>query len=162
MILKLGDKELRFPDYSDEVLKKGYIEREEEKSLTFKVEVPLRNYNWSSGTSFVNPGHSAYVPSKEISLNLKLSSQPQTFDMYDSKGKLASLSFDVGDHYYSGQKLMYLRKDLLDKYLSDKDKSLVWVIWGERRIKTKNEGELRSFSAKHPHYKVYRTTAIYN
>lgn len=161
IILKFGEKELKFPDYSDEVLKRGYIEREEEKSLTFEVEIPVKNFGWSSGTSFVNPGHGAYVPSKEIALHLELSSRPQTFDMYDSKGKIASLSFDLGDHYHSGQKLMYLRQDLLDRYLRDKGKALLWIIWGERRIKTKDESELRSFSAKHPHYKVYRTTESY-
>jgi hypothetical protein len=162
LIVRLGDKELKFPDYSDEVLQKGYIEREEEKRLTFEVELPVRSFSWSSGRSFVNPGHGAYVPTREISEHLKLSSRPQTFDMYDYKGRIASVSLDSGDLWHSGHKVIYLRQDLLDKYLQDKGKTLIWVIWGERRFKSKEEGELKSFSAKHSHYKVYRTTASYS
>ena len=36
------------------------------------------------------------------------------------------------------QKLLYLRKDLLEKYLKKKNMTLVWIIEGERNIKLKN------------------------
>jgi len=162
LVIKTGDKEIRIPDYNEETLRKGFIEHEREKYLNFNVKLPVRNYSWSGETSFTNPGQSAYVPTKEICEYFGLSSRPQTFDMYDTKGRVASITRDFGDQWHTGHKVIYLRKSLLDKYLKATKSSFVWVVWGERRFKSAKEEELRKFSEHHPHYKVFRSEDSYN
>lgn len=162
LVIGFGDRELRLPGYSEEDLKRGFIEQEQDKVLSFDVELPVRNFSWSDTTSFVNPGLNAYIPTREVCEYLQLSSRPQTFDMYDSNGRAASLTRTFGDLWHSGCKAIYLRKDLLNKYLGDKKKSLVWIVWGERRFRSKDEGDLRKFTETHPHYKVYKKVEVYN
>lgn len=156
-----GDKKVRFPVYSEENIKKGFIEREEEKILSFDVEVSVRNFCWESGRSIVNPGHGAYILTKEICEFLNLTSRPQTFDMYDGKNKIASIIRSFGDLWHNGHKLIYIRQDLLNNYLKKKELDLIWVIWGERRFCSKDDKELREFAKKNKSYQVYKEFLAY-
>jgi len=132
-----------------------------EKILNFEAEVPVRNFSWESGRSIVNPGPHAYVPSKELCEHLNLQSRPQTFDMYDSKGRIGSIMRRYGDVWHTGHKLIYLRQDLLDRYLKDKALAMIWVIWGERRFHMKEEKELKEFAENHKTYHVYKYLKTY-
>ena len=122
----------------------------------------MRNFSWESGRSVVNPGPHAYVPTKEICEHLKLTSRPQTFDMYDSEGKIATAVRTFGDTWHSGHKLIYMRQDLVNKYLNDRRLVLIWVIWGERRFWSKNHGELQEFAKTNKSYQVYKYIVVYN
>lgn len=56
-----------------------------------------------------------------------------------------------------------IRKDLLDKYLSQNKKRLLWIVSGERSFHSKDGEGLREFSDKHgSHYKRYRYMAMYH
>ena len=44
------------------------------------------------------------------------------------EGKKASIRLQLGDYWYNVIELIYLRKDLLKKYLKEKNKQLVWII----------------------------------
>jgi len=39
--------------------------------------------------------------------------------------------------------LLYLRKDLLKKYLEESEQKLVWIVWGERSFKSEKLLRLR-------------------
>jgi len=75
--------------------------------------------------------------------------------MLDDKGEKASIILQLGDSWHNGKNLIYLRKDLLEKYLKEKNKQLVWIVWGEREFKSKHNEGLEEFSEKHKHYKVF-------
>ena len=148
--LESGEVIEELGDYSCEELKKGYSEREEEITMKFDVEIPVRSFHF-----VVNEGQSVYVISKEISTELNLHIEPQYFNMLGDKGEKASIILQLGDLWHNGENLIYLRKDLLKKYLKKKNKQLIWIVWGEREFKTKHNEGLEEFSEKHKHYKVF-------
>jgi len=162
IVIDLGNKKITIPSYSPKALKKGFSEREVDERISFDVSVPVRNFSWESGRSITNSGHNSYIPSKEICQSLKLVSYPQVFDMYDSKGKIASLTCRFGDLWHFGHKVIYLRKDLLDTYLKETKMSLVWIIWGERRFRSTDDGDYKKFSKKSSLYKVYKKVETYS
>lgn len=161
LVIKIGEKEIKIPNYSESDLKKGFIEREQAESLLFKVDVPVRNFSWESGRSIVNPGPHAPIPTKELCESLGLTSRPQTFDMYDSKGKIASLARSFDDTSNNRHKMVYLRKDLLNRYLHDNGLDLIWVIWGERCFRSKEHQDLEKFAKTNAHYRTYKYVVSY-
>lgn len=62
---------------------------------------------------------------------------------------------------YSLHKLIYMRKDLLDRVLQDKKRYLIWGVWGERRYKAKENAGLDEFARKHQSYKVFQRIVTY-
>lgn len=150
IFLKFGDEVTKIGGYSEEGLEKGYSEFEEEITMKFDVEIPVRSFHYVA-----KDGQSVSVPSKELSTELGLHIEPQYFNMLDSEDKKASVTLELGDSWHNGKNLIYLRKDLLEKYLKEKNKQLVWIVWGEREFKSKHNEGLEEFSEKHKHYKVY-------
>ena len=150
VFLKSGEVIKKIGNYSSEELKKGYSEREEEITMKFDVEIPIRSFRY-----IVKEGRSVYVLSKELSSELDLHIEPQYFNMLDNKCKKASIVLQIGDSWHNGKDLIYLRKDLLKIYLKKKNMQLVWIVWGQREFKSKNNEGLEEFSEKHKHYKVF-------
>ena len=150
IFLKFGDEVTKIRGYSEEELEKGYSEFDEEIIMKFNVEIPIRSFHY-----IVKEGQSVYVLSKEISIELDLHIEPQYFNMLDDEGEKASIILQLGDSWHNGKNLIYLRKDLLKKYLKKKNMQLVWIVWGEREFKSKNNEGLEEFSEKHKHYKVF-------
>ncbi len=141
---------------------RGYMIQEFKKIETIDVEVPVRNFGWESYHSTVNYGQNAYVPSRELAMNLGLYIKPQSFDMLDKNGKNASITLQCGDQWHTTHELVYLRKDLLDNYLKRKNKQFVWIIWGERRFVSKDNQGLTEFAKKYKTYRVYKLTIPYS
>jgi Ethanolamine utilization protein EutJ (predicted chaperonin) len=75
--------------------------------------------------------------------------------MLDNKCKKASIVLQLGDSWHNGKDLIYLRKDLLKKYLKKKNIQLLWIVRGERNFKSKHNEGLKEFSEKHKHYRVF-------
>lgn len=96
------------------------------------VDIPVQKYGWESFHSVVNQSGGAVIPSKLLCEALNLRYRANIFDLHDASG-VASLYRGVGKYgsNISGS-LSYLRRDLLDSYLSQSGKSLVWLMWGER------------------------------
>jgi hypothetical protein len=129
--------------------------------LSYEVFIPVRYYNWESYHSTVNRASSAMVPAKELAEALDLCSQPQTFNLYEKNGKLASITVRWGELWHTEHHLTYLRQDLLEHYLKENDVELLWAIWGERRFGSKSIEELRDFSEEHRAYEVFQTIKTY-
>jgi hypothetical protein len=103
-----------------------------------KVLVPTREYTWESYHSDVNQTNLTSTLAKEIAENLDLCGQPQTFDLFEKSGKRATIALRHGNHWHTYQSLIYLRKELLDRYLGETENELVWAIWGERGSMTED------------------------
>jgi hypothetical protein len=110
------------------------------KVRTFHVFIPIRENCYESYHSEVNLGRSVSVPAREISESLDLCCQPETFDLYQKDGRKASITLEWGEPYHNSQ-LTFLRRDLLDKFLSLRGMSLAWNIEGERRLWSKEKGD---------------------
>lgn len=141
---------------------RGYIIQCFEKIETIDVEAPVRNFGWESYHSTVNYGQNAYVPSRELAMNLGLYIKPQSFDMLDRKGQTGSITLQWGKPWHTTHKLVYLRKDLFDNYLKRKDKQFVWIAWGERRYVLKHDDDRLTKSAlRFKAYQVYKIVIPY-
>lgn len=129
------------------------------------VDIPVQRYSWESYHSVVNRNSGTVLPSKQICEALNLRYRWNKWDLHDASGA-ASLYREVGegDSQISGW-LSYLRRDLLDNYLTQSGKTLVWLMWGERGIHYRSpeaqNSHLHDYYADHHHihkrFHVYQT-----
>mgnify|MGYP006283031209 CR=1 FL=1 len=77
------------------------------------------------------------IPAKEIVEHFDLITKPDEYDLYDKEGQKASLYIDFGEFEKEEQKLLYIRKEILEEYLEETDQTLIWIVWGESRLETK-------------------------
>lgn len=127
------------------------------KDKSISVLVPVRYNSWEFYHSMVNPGQSVEVPAREISEEFGLWIKLPKWDMYDKEGKIASISTDWGESFKNHQTFVYLRKDLFDEYLKKHGMKIVWIVWGEREIRSDErwDYEKKGFPAYRKFYKVY-------
>lgn len=137
------------------------VDREVNEVIVYEAMLPVFDFSWSETTSEVNPGINVMLPSKDIIEFHNLQSRPQTFDMYDCEGKRATISLEFGVEWKSRQRLIYIRKDLLDSYLSNKYLSLVWAIWGEKGYVGDPE-EIENFPEEFVDRKVFQEIIRYD
>ena len=91
------------------------------------------DYAWESYHSVTNADVAGIVPSRAISNALGLRGLPQTFDLATDNGAIASRSF-TAPHGFEGR-LLYMRSDLLQRYLKDTRTEMGWLAWGERELR---------------------------
>jgi hypothetical protein len=125
------------------------------------VDIPVQKYNWESYHSVVNQGGGASLPSKRLCEALSLRYRANKWDLHDASG-VASLYREVGE--YGSQingSFSYLRRDLLDSYLTQSGKALVWLMWGERGFhhRAAEAHNLREYYANHQH--IHKRTHVY-
>lgn len=125
------------------------------------VDIPVQEYSWESYHSVVNQGSGATLPSKRLCAALNLRYHTNKWDLRDASG-VASLYRKVGEHgsQISGS-LSYLRRDLLDSYLTQSGKALVWLIWGERGFhhRSAETRNLHQYYANHRH--IHKCSHVY-
>jgi len=100
-----------------------------------QIEVPHHRLGWESYHSEENQGGYADYITPALTEFLNLKNKGNSQDLYDSKGIQASVYriFKTSD---STCHFLYIRKDLLQKYLKSTNQKLVWIMWGERDFKT--------------------------
>tara|TARA_B100000949_G_C14286867_1_gene454741 strand:- start:1286 stop:5629 length:4344 start_codon:yes stop_codon:yes gene_type:complete len=149
-----------FFDRSDEGFQIGQefpeeIEIEVSEMERFETLIPVMEYNWESHHSTVNQAGHVTVVAKELVKYLELIDQPQTFDLLCKDGGTASINIHYYDEYNNNHSLVYLRKDLLDKYLKKNKMKFVWAVWGERQVSFKTDERRNEFFKAHP-FKDYQ------
>lgn len=102
----------------------------------YNVLVPVWRNQWEDYHAEINQGARGDVPVRQLTDVLKLVSQPQTYDLYDSCGRRATIATDYKseqDGVKRTQRFLFIRKDLLDEYLKETDLQLLFWIAGERQ-----------------------------
>ncbi len=141
--------------------KTAYEFQEVCKKVSVSYLIPIRTYAWESYHSSINNACSADVPAKQLTDAFKLTSQPQTFNLFEANGKLASISIKWGELYGNRHYLTYLRQDLLEAYMNENNIDLVWAIWGERQFKTEPIEAVMEYSKEHTGYAIFSDFKIY-
>ena len=118
------------------------VEVEEPKYKTFELLSPVRKNGWEDHRSAIVGSRNVATPSRQIAKTFNLSGQPQSFDLFEKDGQRASITFGRGEGWREMQKFIYLREDLLKRYLAKIGGELIWVIWGERYLVAENENTL--------------------
>lgn len=125
------------------------------------VDIPVQEYRWESYHSVVNQHSGASLPSKLLCEALSLRYRSNKWDLHDASG-VASLYREVGEYgsQISGT-FSYLRRDLLDRYLTQSGKTLVWLMWGERGLhhRSAEAHNLHEYYANHQH--IHKRTHVY-
>lgn len=125
------------------------------------VEIPVQTYSWESYHSALNQTSGVSLPSKRLCEALNLRYRANKWDLHDVSG-VASLYREVGEYgsHISGS-FSYLRRDLLDSYLTQSGKALVWLMWGERgfHYRSADAHNLSEYYANHQH--IHKRTHVY-
>ncbi len=141
-----GIDEFSFVNGEEEVLiSKPVIEMDDEARVSFTFKEVEGKRNTYEEYSVVLPvcdlrygktdGESGQITTliKPITDYLDLMGQPQSYDLFTRAGEKATLYKEHGvDTYRDKQSLLYIRQDLLKKYLDANQVSLIWIVWGER------------------------------
>lgn len=99
------------------------------------VEVPAFDFSWESYHSSLNQVSGTSVPAPAICERLNLTNRRGEWDLYDRRGRVASLYREFNrDQGVHRSHLLYLRADLMAKYLARTHQKLVWLCWGEREF----------------------------
>ncbi len=152
------------PGLSDEELSRLEIRKtpkkikEIKKHYTkFDAVIPACDFSWESYHSVTNSAGHAITLAKELADELRLRGCPQAFELFCDAGVPATIQTAYRpDDYFNSQSLMYLREDLLKRYLEAKGMALIWVVWGEREFSTDQVDKLFHGSTRpDPAYKVF-------
>lgn len=131
------------------------------------VEIPVHGFGWESYHSVVNDYSGYDVPTPAISNYLGLNYRNQSVEFFDRNGKRATIFMRIQepDSHHSTH-LMYLRKDLLERYLAHTEQTIVWAIWGERDANYKamdqRNAEARADKIYEEHKHIHRTFFQYS
>ncbi len=137
--------------------------RKERKPVTknFPIVIPVRKNNWESYHSVVNPHQRTVIPARELAEAFGLWLHLPSWDLYDPKGKRASISIAWGDWWRTEHQLTYLRQDLLEQFLEMKKLVLLWGIWGEREIRFRANDIATRQKQDFQFYKVFQQVYRY-
>ena len=118
------------------------------------VEIPYIHFGWEPHHSPYNDFSGFNLPAPSLIQRLHLVRKNREIDFYESNGKPATLYREAGDGWIGDHhSLLYVRADLLRRYLTDTSQVLVWCNWGERDWLKKMEGhEIIDKSKRQPIY----------
>ena len=124
---------------------------------SIRLELPSIHFGWESYHSSHNEFSGFNLPAPSLIQRLGLASKNREIDFYDSMGKPGTLYREAGDGWKGDQhSLLYVRVDLLRRYLADTHQVLVWCNWGERDWLKKMEGhEVLHESTRRRIYQAY-------
>ncbi|MFL6386704.1 MAG: hypothetical protein ACJ71U_04390 [Terriglobales bacterium] len=105
------------------------------------VVIPIRDYAWESYHS--NENQSGGIPflAKEVAADLQLYVRIPSIRMAE-RGSLRSATKTVcsGESYKDSESILFIRKDLLDRYMAKHGMDLILFVWGERRANYHSPG----------------------
>lgn len=123
------------------------------------VEIPVCQFSWEHYHSMLNQTGGATVINPALLKTLKLHGKSGEWDLYDSTEHIASIYRKFREQGSDVVELHYIRADLLREYLEQKNKSLVFMVWGERGIHYRSNMNMEKIydklSTGHPHIHKY-------
>ena len=106
---------------------------------TFSILPAVWRNEWESHHNQINVGSRGDIPNRQICELLGLVSQPQTYDLFDKFGRRATITTDFEKRRGGtkrNQKFLYIRKDLLNRYIEETNQTLLIWMGGERQYTT--------------------------
>jgi hypothetical protein len=123
-----------------------------------RVELPSIHFGWESHHSALNDFSGFDLPAPALIQRLGLASKSRQVDFFDADGNPGTLYREAGDGWKGNRhRLLYIRADLLRRYLIESRQVLAWCNWGERDWARKVDGaELIDNPARQRIYQTYR------
>lgn len=108
-----------------------------------RVELPHVHFGWESHQSTHNEFSGFDLPAPSLIQRLGLKSKNREVDFYDTTGQPGTLYREAGSSWEGDSyRLLYIRADLLRRYLQETRQVLVWCNWGERDWLKKMDGHV--------------------
>jgi hypothetical protein len=128
--------------------------QEMDKPITEKFEVllPTRSMTWEGYHTETSQGQGS-VLAKDLARPLELWVDLPSTDFRDPEGRRATFTCDWGDSPHKNHaRFVYIRQDLLDRYLDGDGLECAWGLWGERdhSLKTYREHAYEGKSGDRP------------
>jgi hypothetical protein len=102
------------------------VEEVKKEYAKFNALIPVCDFAASDA------GHATTL-AKEISSDLELLGQPQTFDLFTKDNVKGTFNVsDLDNDFNNQQRMFFIKENLLKTYLGKNDLILIWAIWGER------------------------------
>lgn len=123
--------------------------RENNTYETFEVFNPAWVHGWESYHSVVNPSCWVYFPSIELVEAERLSSRPQSYDLFGPDGSRATQYFEYSNRDQRRRDLnhketmFFYCHDLVNRYLAANDLVMFWVTIARRRNAEVDEEEVK-------------------
>jgi len=124
------------------------------------VEAPVYRFAWESYHSPLNQVSGTMVPAPALCEQLHLFNRQGEWDLYDPKGRVGTMyrEFRTEEDTFRSY-LLYLRADLMERYLDRTSQTLVWLLWGEREFRHRTDlalrEELQDLWSEHKHIHRY-------
>lgn len=133
-----------------------------EESIGVSVEIPVWDFNWEGYHCQINQVGGITLPAPAICESLCLSNRRGEWDLYDGTGKVATMYREAQkDDKSLHANLLYIRSDLLYKYLLDTGQTIVWLLWGERGFKDSHSDIVEQLSDAYQAYANIHKQAYY-
>ena len=97
-------------------------------------DCPYEYFNFESCKSDENEGAAGYLLSHYIMTKLNMRVNPMSWEMIDQCGNIGAVYFKDRETYSTERHFLFIRKDLLLKYLHEEGGEFGWKISGERRM----------------------------
>jgi hypothetical protein len=121
--------------------------------------LPVKEYTFSSEYDKVNNSTSSFfILNKDIAsyLNLYLNTRDSCF--YDETHKVGAIITQWTRKDGHHENLIYIRKNLLKKYLTENELEYIWRAWGERSYFSTDYRELDEFRKNNEGHKYFFST----
>jgi len=106
-----------------------------------RIELPSMKFAWESYHSVHNTFSGFSLPAPSLIQRLGIFCRDREIDFFDAAKQPATLYREAGDGWKGNQHaLLYIRADLLRRYLAETRQVLVWCNWGERDWLNKVDG----------------------
>ena len=103
------------------------------ENAKFNALIPVCDFGWEGHQTAASDAGHATTLAKELTSDLGLIGQPQTFDLFTKAGIKATLNLAYqGKDFNNRQAMFFIRENLLKIFLEKNDFALVWVISGGR------------------------------
>lgn len=101
------------------------------------VEIPVCEFAWSSSQSPLPQPGRVTVPAPALCEFMKLVNHKGEWDLYDRTGKATVYRSVKAQDQALRFEALYIREDLLRRYLESTKQELIWLMWGERTFVTR-------------------------
>jgi hypothetical protein len=135
--------------------------------LGVTVELPSCRFSWESDHSEENKAGNPDYAAPSLVEYLRLRKTGASVDLVETSGRLATLYRECGEGWGGFRShLLYLRSDLLEKYLARTRRALVWINWGERGLqhsaleRLRENPAMRAIWDNHAH--IHKRFIVYN
>lgn len=97
-------------------------------------DCPYEFFNSEAHSSDENKGATGYLLSHYVLQKLHMRIDPVSWNAVDQEGRIGAVYFKDGESYNTERSFLYIRKDLLCKYMKAEGVDFGWRLFGERRM----------------------------